>query len=292
MFWKLSLLSFGNFGELENSKRVLSPESFPEEAFDKDQLMTASPLDYHLFRQEITSKYPAYDPPPPLLPIELENSSLLPPLPNHPSRQASQDALHDIMGNGQTMNESILNQAVHIATPAPSPPPSPAGPGGKGGKKQNYQTNQNFPFLYPSVGDQGEGAKPVLNGDLPPSIRAVKKQWEDNDVPASILEAGQLFASRMRMSRSMRQIWDVRESFIQAERGWNGARADEDHDHEENDNEDNEEDVHIKGEENWSDTNKSKAAATTAADLHELCENEDVQQRLNAVNDFYVRQSV
>lgn len=43
---------------------------------------------------------------------------------------------------------SMLNKAVHIATLAPSPPRSPWGVRGKGGKKQNYQTNNNFPFSY------------------------------------------------------------------------------------------------------------------------------------------------
>ena len=51
-------------------------------------------------------------------------------------------------------------------------------------------------------------------------------------MPASIIEAGQLFASRMRMSRSMRQLWDVREQYIVQERGWNapdllGAKKDD-----------------------------------------------------------------
>ena len=50
---------------------------------------------------------------------------------------------------------SMLNKAVHIATLAPSPPRSPWGVRGKGGKKQNYQTNNNFPFSYtpPSYSD-------------------------------------------------------------------------------------------------------------------------------------------
>ena len=41
-------------------------------------------------------------------------------------------------------------------------------------------------------------------------------------MPASILEAGELFASRMRMSRALQQLWDVRESYIKFERGWEG----------------------------------------------------------------------
>ena len=184
-------------------------------------IITTSPLDYHLFRQEITSKYPAFEPPLPLIPIEPENTSVLPPLPNRQSRSASQDSSFPpnppLIGGAQ----SIFQQPVHIATPAPSPPPSPApGGGGKGQKKQNYQTNQNFPFLYSPLGEStntlgGKGST-LLQDSL------VGRHWDGSDVPASILEAGELFASRMRMSRALQQLWDVRESYIKFERGWEG----------------------------------------------------------------------
>ena len=134
--------------ELDESKEALRQDMDISEKEHDPSFLTASPLDYHLFRQEITSKYPAYCPPPPLVPIEEENNSILPPLPNHPSRQASQENLQIAAGaNLSGAGKSIFHQPVHIATPAPSPPPSPAGPGGKGGKKQNYQTTQTFPFM-------------------------------------------------------------------------------------------------------------------------------------------------
>lgn len=182
--------------------------------------ITASPLDYHLFRQEITSKYPAYNPPPPLVPLELENNSILPPLPNHSSRIVGPygsipgSSTATVNGSGA----SILYQPVHIATPAPSPPPSPSGPGGKAGKKQNYQTNQNFPFLYPPL----DGTSNNLGGKGSAGLQdiLVGKKWEGSDVPASILEAGKLFASRMRMTRGMKQLWQERERFMKYERGW------------------------------------------------------------------------
>lgn len=185
-----------------------------------EAFITASPLDYHLFRQEITSKYPAYNPPPPLVPLELENNSILPPLPNHSSRITG--PLGAIPGSGPAAvngsGASILYQPVHIATPAPSPPPSPSGPGGKAGKKQNYQTNQNFPFLYPPL----DGTSTDLGGKGSAGLQdiLVGKKWEGSDVPASILEAGKLFASRMRMTRAMKQLWQERERFMKYERGW------------------------------------------------------------------------
>ena len=182
--------------------------------------ITASPLDYHLFRQEIMSKYPAYNPPPPLVPLELENNSILPPLPSHSSRMAG--PYGSIPGSGPAAvngsGASILFQPVHIATPAPSPPPSPSGPGGKAGKKQNYQTNQNFPFLYPPL----DGTSNNLGGKGSAGLQdiLVGKKWDGSDVPASILEAGKLFASRMRMTRGMKQLWQERERFMEYERGW------------------------------------------------------------------------
>ncbi|KAI4237138.1 MAG: hypothetical protein LQ352_007955 [Teloschistes flavicans] len=221
LYWKIVLVMFGTSEDVNYSKMALriASDLSKDEGDDKEGFITASPLDYHLFRQEITSKYPAYNPPPPLLPIELENNSILPPLPNHPSRRTSQENL--IMPHGPNAKDtpgSIFNQPVHIATPAPSPPPSPAGPGGKGGKKQNYQTNQNFPFLYPPP----DAATNIIGGKDNTELQdqLLGKRWEGNDVPASILEAGSLFASRMRMSRSIRQLWDVRERFIRHERGW------------------------------------------------------------------------
>ena len=244
--------------------------------------ITTSPLDYHLFRQEITSKYPAYCPPPPLVPIEEENNSILPPLPNHPSQQSSQENLRTAAGtNASGVGRSIFYQPVHIATPAPSPPPSPAGPGGKAGKKQNYQTNQNFPFLYPPLDGTSNTVGGKGNADLQDQL--VGKKWEGSDVPASILEAGQLFASRMRMSRSIRQLWDVREKFIKYERGWNRSRYDHDSLHEYSKFESDEDEEEGEAEQS------SAVSGDEERKLEKETDNEDLQRRLDSINSFYVR---
>ena len=277
LFWKTVLLLFGSTAELVESKAALRETS--EEA-DKERgegFITASPLDYHLFRQEITSKYPAYNPPQPLVPIELENNSILPPLPNHPSRRVSQESLQLRAGaNVNGTAGSIFNQPVHIATPAPSPPPSPAGPGGKGGKKQNYQTNQNFPFLYPPL----DASTSIVGGKGSATLqdRLVEKRWDGNDVPASILEAGQLFASRMRMSRSIRQLWDVREKFIKYERGWNEDGKDA-----------NASDPEIVETDAEGDKQSSKAKSHfKEPERGKETDNDAVQRRLDVIEDFYV----
>ena len=282
LFWKTILLLFGDIKDVDDSKVALRQEMDIGEHEHDPSFITTSPLDYHLFRQEITSKYPAYCPPLPLVPIEEENNSILPPLPNHPSQQASQENLRTSAGtNAGGAGRSIFNQPVHIATPAPSPPPSPAGPGGKAGKKQNYQTNQNFPFLYPPLDGTSNTVGGKGNADLQDQL--VGKRWEGSDVPASILEAGQLFASRMRMSRSIRQLWDVREKFIKYERGWNRSRDDHDslHEFSKFDSDENEEEGEAEQSSTFSRDEERK--------LEKETDNEDLQRRLDSINSYYVR---
>ncbi|KAL9126647.1 MAG: hypothetical protein Q9217_004337 [Psora testacea] len=287
LFWKAFLLLVGQIDHVEECKRTLRVGIHEGQGQDPGKFITASPLDYHLFRQEITSKYPAYSPPQPLVPIEPENNSVLPPLPNHPSRQRSHENLN-IPTSGNNAVGSIFNQPVHIATPAPSPPPSPAGPGGKGGKKQNYQTNQSFPFLYPPLDDTSS----ILGGKGSAELqdKLVGKRWEGGDVPASILEAGELFANRMRMSRSLRQLWEVRERYIKHERGWN-----ESHNHEADDNVNEGEasefdhlDAELHGYTSLGERRNTKATSRKpAVERVKETDKEAVQSRLDAMHDYY-----
>ena len=217
---------------------------------------------------------------------------MLPPLPNHPSRSTATNDLFTGIGpaNGNA-GGSILHQSVHIATPLPSPPPSPAGPGGKGGKKQNYQTNQNFPFLYPPPDEPNDSVAAKLSGKLNDVMTG--RKWERTDVPDSIMEAGKLFASRMRMPRAMRQLWEERETFMKAERGWEGKSNSDDFDDTYDDNEDipTDEDYlqsdsvesHVGDFELLRITNQSRPRPKSKE-----TDDEDVQRRLEAVDDFYV----
>lgn len=224
LFWKSILLLFGDVNEhLEKIKAILQPRVDPFSAQASHPVLTASPLDYHLFRQEITSKYPAYNPPLPLVPLELEHKTMLPPLSNTAARY-DYSALGVAGMTTRPPRGSILHQPVHIATPAPSPPPSPVGSSGKTGKKQNYQTNQNFPFLYPPLDSSSNAIGGKGSTEIQDSM--VGKNWEGSDVPRSIIEASEIFASRMRMSRAMRQLWKERDLFMKYERGWRGELAD------------------------------------------------------------------
>ncbi|EEH33548.2 pheromone-dependent cell cycle arrest protein Far11 [Paracoccidioides lutzii Pb01] len=278
LLWKCLLLLFGGSDSLAKVKADLEPKYDAQEAASKSSnlpVLTASPLDYHIFRQEITSKYPAYNPPPPLVPFELENNSVLPPLPSHSSRYSSTSNLFSGIGPSSTSgNGSILHQSVHIATPAPSPPPSPMGPGGKGGKKQNYQTNQHFPFMYPPLDQTSNDIGGKGSSEL--QDRVVGKKWEGSDVPASIIEAGELFSSRMKMTRAMRQLWEERERFLKYDRGWEATEFDE------KQQPDLLDDVEL-------DSEATKLRMKKPDGVQHVKESDDpyVQERLDAVEDFY-----
>lgn len=288
LFWKSILLVLGGTDELTEAKRATSET--PDDGKEKD-IITASPLDYHAFRQEITSKYPAYIPPPSRIPLEAENTSLLPPLPNQPPKGGASVGIFPTPSNAQSGGASILHQPVHIATPAPSPPPSPA-IGGKGGKKQNYQTNQNFPFLYPpldatsnSAGGKGEAG---IQGQF------ISRRWEGSDIPASILEAGDIFSRRVRMTRATRQLWEERETFIKFDRGWNPDEDDDDDDEDDIEElflDELSEDERKEIEALRKGTKEKPPPPSKPVDFgpNEESLSEEVRRQLAAVEEFYVR---
>jgi N1221-like protein/Domain of unknown function (DUF3402) len=164
---KALLFLFGNTGEdLQKVKdHVRTKLGLPPLDKTKSSI-TANPLDYHLFRQEIIAKYPTYTPPP--LPVRetlITEAKLFSPTPEpHTTTTNYYD------GSGGP---------VHIATPAPSPPPSPKL------KKSIFQTDQTVPLLLPGNGE----------------------------VPKSIIEAGELYSQRMRITSATVQMWQEKERF-------------------------------------------------------------------------------
>ncbi|KAL9092773.1 MAG: hypothetical protein Q9159_000671 [Coniocarpon cinnabarinum] len=272
LLWKIVLFAFGGTKDAERIKESLSDdvqtkgkdgEYFPQ--------ISTSPLDYHLFRQEITSKYPAFDPPQPLFPFEAETTSMIP----QPQDHARSDSRSENVGlaNVNGGGSSIFHQPVHIATPAPSPPPSPAGPGGKGIKKQNYQTNQLFPFLYPPLDDTSNSIGGKGGTELQDLL--VGRKWEGRDIPTSILEAADIFASRMRASRALKQLWDERVRFIKYERGYLDSSNDQTEDL-------------IEGESTKETTGESVVRSQTDAMADKL--DEESRKKLASVEKFYSTQ--
>jgi hypothetical protein len=256
LYWKTILLYFGGSQHLDAIKTAVSPTRR-----DKDDrpLISASPLDYHIFRQEILSKYPAFDPPPPLFPYDPEHNTILPTLEDTPNGSTTDSRRSSFAGpaNLDGASGNIIHQPVHIATPAPSPPPSPAiGPGGKGIKKQNYQTNQMFPFLYPPLGETSNhlGGK----GSAATQDVLAGRKWEGSDIPTSILEAATLFSTRMRASRAMKQLWRERVHFMRYERGDTAGETE----------------------------TETDSSVEEDMELREL--SEDLRSRLHAVEQYYV----
>lgn len=107
----------------------------------------------------------------------------------------------------------------------------------------------------------------------------VGKRWEGSDVPASIIEAGKLFSTHVKMTRAMRQLWEERERFMRYDRGWNvdDAAVPDDLDLTDEVTE-NLEDLTLlekkKQKTNWSSEKQT--------------DDEDVQRRLDTVESFYV----
>ncbi|KAL4794449.1 hypothetical protein BDV19DRAFT_195431 [Aspergillus venezuelensis] len=279
LFWKCILLVFGGSDSLKQAKKAMEPpfEGGKNDPNRRTPFLTASPLDYHSFRQEITSKYPAYNPPPPVIPLELENNSILPPLPQHTNRTYASNGLFSGVGPSVAGgNGSILQQSVHIATPAPSPPPSPIGPGGKAAKKQNYQTNQNFPFMYPPL----DNTSNALGGKGTTEMQdvLVGKKWDGSDVPASVIEAGKLFSTHVKMTRAMRQMWEEREQFMKYDRGWHadgpaaGALG-----------------IHDELAEKIDDFSLDPQSSKADPEKKRETDNDEIQKRLDAVEAFYTQ---
>lgn len=191
LLWKCLLCLFGDSDSLFKVKAYKRKQYDLPEKSETDGCITSSPLDYHAFREDLMSRYPSYIPPPSQFPKNYDNSQSIShyievPRPAHT----------------QQSNSSLPAPAVHIATPAPSPPSSPAIAAGQKVKKSVFMTNQSFPFIYPSEGS----------------------------VPESIVEAGELFASRVRTSPAMVQLWAERDKFMRFERGWSTNEDDDNND--------------------------------------------------------------
>lgn len=204
LLWKSMVCVFGDHARLEHVKRYFKERyetaaatstsrngtshdrnSHPHrnhKTTAKDPVpMSASPLEYHAFREDLILKYPSYCPPPSKFPSEFEGDDgatqfLETPRPQHKLQS----------------NSTLPGPYVHLATPSSSPPSSPALSAGQKPSRSIFMTNQSFPFLFPA----------------------------QDEVPQSIIEAGELFASRVRTTPAIMQLWEERERFMQAERGW------------------------------------------------------------------------
>ncbi|KAG5368868.1 Factor arrest protein 11 [Yarrowia sp. C11] len=185
LLWKVLVLELGDQQTLEDTASAQRQKYDIPEEDDSLPVVTASPIDYEAFRQDVTARYPSFVPPKSIIPAEIDTQQSLSSFVHVPRPL-----------NEQQSNTQLPAPQVHLATPAPSPPLTPATTSAKGQKVKRsvYQKNQSFPFLFPSD-----------NGDT---------------VPESIKEAVELFSSRVRTDVATKQLWDVRKEFMRQERGW------------------------------------------------------------------------
>lgn len=185
LLWKVLVQELGDQQTLDDTARAQRQKYDIPEEDPSLPIVTASPIDYEAFRQDVTARYPSFVPPKSIIPAEIDTQQSLSSFVHVPRPL-----------NEQQSNTQLPAPQVHLATPAPSPPLTPATTTAKGQKVKRsvYQKNQSFPFLFPS--DDGD------------------------TVPESIKEAVELFSSRVRTDVATKQLWDVRKEFMRQERGW------------------------------------------------------------------------
>jgi hypothetical protein len=174
-----------------------------------EPFIKSSPFDIDAFRQETSVKYPTFAPPP--LPSTAEVKVPIPapvgklaqayspiPIRHHYDHNITQDG-GNVPGQmpflpQQQQGSSFRQQPP--STPAPSPPPQPPQqqPGGKP-KKQQYQTDQGRPFLFPF------------------------SRSENGKIPYAIDEADKLYNRHMHVSLALLQMWQTREDCMTVESG-------------------------------------------------------------------------
>lgn len=211
VLWKTLLACCGGIRDFDRVKKLArelaSLPPVPDEAIP----IKCTPLDIEAFRQETSVKYPTFTVPP-TGELPSDKPSVIGP----PSRLAQAYSPipvrhhyhHDESdlqqaGLPNVINQSFQQQAPNMSfrpntqplTPAPSPPPSPKP------KKQQYQTDQNRPFLFPFSRKSRFG----LN--------------KDRLVPFAIDEADKLYSKHMYVSLSLWQMWRTREECMTAESG-------------------------------------------------------------------------
>ncbi|EEB94508.1 hypothetical protein MPER_06667, partial [Moniliophthora perniciosa FA553] len=180
-------------------------------------IIKSSPLDIEAFRQETSVKYPTFVPPPPP-PPDPNAPTVIKPLPSNLTSKLAQAYSpipvrhhyhHDDMDNHSGLPHNagphpfaqnprpsgLFGPTVQPPTPAPTPPPPP--PNAKP-KKQQYQTDQNRPFLFPFSKAQGKDARLV---------------------PFAIDEADKLYNRHMYVSLALSQMWRTREDCMTFESG-------------------------------------------------------------------------
>ncbi|CAG8670100.1 6433_t:CDS:10, partial [Dentiscutata heterogama] len=159
LLWKVILASLGGLNDMLRLKNTARTISGLPPIYNEGLLTKSTPADYYTFQNEATQKYPTYVPPPcPFIPTSPIAASLFPSANNHTNgNESSGQNVSSINGNGNSSQ----------------PPKS---------RKQQFQTNQRQPFIFP------------FSKSTP-------------SVPKSIQEAGDLYLKFMHVSLGTFQFW-------------------------------------------------------------------------------------
>ncbi|CDU22787.1 related to FAR11-protein involved in recovery from cell cycle arrest in response to pheromone [Sporisorium scitamineum] len=196
LLWKSLLSCLGGLKDVERCK-LLAREIEglgPIDKSAKRNVLKSDPLDFQDFQNEISVKYPTFEPPKRQdndLPLDKLASAIHPIPPRKPFSNHMDGSDRSYPGGPQQGPNGMLP-----GTPAPSPPPSPKP------NKAKYQTDQTRPFIFP-YSRQVHGP-----GRL---------------VPRSIDEASKLYSEYMHVSLELWQTWRVREQSIHEESGVGSA---------------------------------------------------------------------
>ncbi|TFK92199.1 N1221-domain-containing protein [Polyporus arcularius HHB13444] len=215
VLWKTILTCCGGIRELASVKKLTRELAGLSPVREEAVPIKASPVDLELFRQEISVKYPTFNPKPvtvpastPVTTAKLAQAYSPIPVRHHYEHDGGESQNHDQSHGGMphpynsSQPGSSFRSMPQPATPAPSPPPSPKP------KKQQFQTDQNRPFLFP--------------------FSRTRVGYNDSRlVPFAIDEADRLYAKHMYVSLSLWQTWKTREECITVESGLEYLRGSE-----------------------------------------------------------------
>ncbi|KZS97748.1 hypothetical protein SISNIDRAFT_423128 [Sistotremastrum niveocremeum HHB9708] len=205
VLWKSLLACCGGIRELGRVKK-LSRElnGLPPVPENTKMPVKSTPMDIEFFRQETSVKYPTFNPaiqskvldglPPSATSKIAEAYAPIPVRPHYHHQDPSSALLSNAQKQQPQQSQPFQQRPPNLpTTPAPSPPPTPKL------KKQQFQTDQTRPFLFPF------------------STRATGRNGKM--IPFAIDEADRLYSNHMHLSVALWQMWRVREDCILDESG-------------------------------------------------------------------------
>lgn len=195
------LTTCGGIRELARCKKLTREFCGLSQEEESALPIKSSPIDFTTFRQETSVKYPTFTPVPGSEQPAAKLAEAFSPIPVRPHYHHQ-----DHHPQGYNSNDSLANAPYGLsrpppntapgplpATPAPSPPPSIKP------KKQQYQTDQARPFVFPF-----SARSRLRNGKL---------------VPFAIDEADRLYERHMHIGGALWQMAKTREECILDESG-------------------------------------------------------------------------